>query len=136
MSVYQLYGFAAAATDAVASVDIQFNGEIVGWALYGLGSFNAADDRFGVELSFLSSNCYQSNDARGVIAYGHTKMGLLTSGGVPCSFNLTMSGLAIPVVAGERIYLHIPEYSSAGTVNAKAIMYVLDSSDVNLRRRR
>lgn len=136
MSIYQLYGTAAAAADGVASVDIQFDGEIVAMILHIRGTFDATGDACGMEVSFLSSSMMDKNDARGVIGSLSAKAAVVTSGGLSASENLAISGLRIPVIAGERLYVHVGEYSSAGTVAVRAQLFVLDNTDVNLRRRR
>lgn len=137
MSIYQLYGTATSATDAVASLDVQFDGHIIAWSLSVNGSgVNAADEAVACEVSFLSTNMFNSNDARGVIASTQFRYGFTTSGAANASENTTLSGLTIPVVAGERIYLHIPDCSSTVTARCRAILYVADQADSNLRRRR
>lgn len=134
MSIYQLYGTAAASADSIANLDIQFTGEIVAWQMTAAGaSMATADDAFGVECSFLSSSMFASNDARGVICRVQNQIG---AAGGQSEVHESLSGLAIPVVAGERVHLHAAVSGGTGTVAAFVLLYVLDSQDPNLRRRR
>ena len=136
MSIYQLYGSVSAAADGVARIDVQFQGEIVGYSLEVEGNLNGDQDRVAAEVSFLSASMMTSNDARGVIASIQGRISLITSGMAAAAFSKTLSGLYIPVVAGERIYLHVPVMVGINTAVARCHLYVLDSSNPNLRRRR
>lgn len=136
MSIYHLYGSASADTEGLASCDVQFDGEIVAVHFAVAAQFNAHADQFAVEVSFISSTTLAKNDARGVIYGIRGKAGLLTSGGFVSHINEGLSGLQIPVVAGERVYMHVSEYVAAQPVECSCFLYVRDSADVNLRRRR
>lgn len=136
MSVYQLYGSGAASADGVASLDIQFDGDIVAWhASAQQSAADALSDGYAWQASFISTSMFASNDARGVIGNVNSRLGLLTSGGGNMATNTGMSGLNVPVVAGERIYLHL-SVLGGGSSACTWLLYVLDSADVNIRRRR
>jgi len=136
MSVYKLHGIVGANTDSLANLDIQFDGIIVGWFATCNGlSADALNDGFKCEVSFLSSNTFTSNDARGTIMQVQGGQAFLTQGGAGVFINRGMSGLSIPVTAGERIHMHV---NISGGINCDftVILYVEDTADVNLRRRR
>lgn len=135
MSIYKLYGTNSGSGDAVASLDIQFDGEIVGYSMFGHGDDLLSDEVSSAEVSFLSTSSFTSNDARGVIACHGIKHTFTTSGAGTQSYNVAQSGLSIPVVAGERMYLHLNGVA-AKTHTASCILYVADQADVNIRRRR
>lgn len=137
MSIYQLYGTTGAVADGLSSLDVQFDGDIVAYYVSLETDANAHSDKAELEVSFLSSSMHTNNDARGVIAAIGMRFSALTSGSINSWATATLSGIQVPVVAGERIYLHVPMFSGSLTVaNAKAILYVSDTANVNLRRRR
>jgi len=137
MSVYKLFGSAGSDTDGLAQLDVQFDGHIVAW--YITATAAAADglgDGFEIEVSFLSGSMFVNNDARGIIAMASAIQNFLTTGGAGLYVNTGMSGLSIPVNAGERIFMHYNGISAPGATLCHAILYVEDSSDPLLRRRR
>lgn len=136
MSIYKLYASQTGDSDAVAQLDVQFDGTIVAWSMSARCSGMGTDgDNYNVEVSFLSANMIASNDARGVIAVGRKQLSLTTSGAYDASLNQSLAGLRIPVVAGERIYMHYTGTAGNACV-MDCILYVEDSANVNLRRRR
>jgi len=136
MSVYKIYGSGTGgAQDSIASLDIQFDGEIV--ACYGnmISDADADDDTSSAEVSFLSTSSFAVNDARGSIMMIRNKVSLLTSGVYPNQTNVSVGGILIPISRGERIHLHINGTGST-VVTAHFYLYVNDRSDPRLRRRR
>ena len=102
-------GTVSVVTNDVAAIDIPEDGEILAI----LGTLNAtgmADaDRASVELSFLSTNQIQVNDARGSILEVTIRSVISTNGGLVTAESVALSftpGSGIPVNAGERIHLH------------------------------
>ena len=137
MSIYQLYGTASSDTDSVANLDIQFPGHIVAYSCHlNAVGMDALNDGAGMEVSFLSSNCFTTNDCRGTIGRATLLAGVLTSGGFPASTDSNLAGLSIPVAAGERVHLHIDLQGGTTSATAYAILYIADQTDPNLRRRR
>jgi len=137
VSVYKLHGVASADTDGLAQLDVQFDGRIVAWMIMATAlSADAIADGFEIEISFLSGSMFTNNDARGVIAMAAWQQQFLTTGGGPSSVNSHLSGLQIPVSAGERVYLHLNAAGSPGNVAISCLLYVEDDSDPLLRRRR
>jgi len=136
MSVYNLYGTVSAATDDIAQLDVQFDGHIIAYMINAYTRVaDALGDGFGVELSFLSGSMFVNNDARGVIAHGWWMQNFLTTGGSASALNTGLSGLSIPVNAGERIHMHAHIQGSILCV-FNATLYVEDGADPLLRRRR
>lgn len=135
MSVYKLYAAGSGGTENnAASLDVQFEGKITAILMSSYGDFDAADESLSVEVSFLSTATFTSNDARGSLAMNTMSTGVVTSG-ANNGGRIAVSGINIPVNAGERLHLHIS--STAGVVSQnQAYIYVDDGSDPNLRRRR
>ena len=134
MSIYQLFATGSTSADSVASLDIQFPGHIIGFSFSGNGaSMATADDSYTFEASFLSSNCFISNDCRGVI--GRVDCRVSGTSGQADAKN-SLSGLSIPVSAGERVHLHRSIGGGTGATVMSCILYVEDAADPTLRRRR
>jgi hypothetical protein len=135
MSVYKLNCDISGGTqNAINQLDVQFDGTIVAVNQNLTVDLDADQEFAHGEVSFLSTNTIYSNDARGTIAEMAAQLNLTTSGGA-AGFNHHLSGLSIPVSAGERIFGHV--ISTAGVTGTyNAILYVDDRADVNLRRRR
>ncbi len=136
MSVYKLYNNFAASADAGASLDIMFDGEIVAidWAVR--ADLDANGEEYCCEVSFLSSNTFASNDSRGSISIVCEQVAGAEAAGFAISgINKSVTGIRIPVSAGERIYLHSLQ-STTGQVTPTVYLHVDDRSDPRLRRRR
>jgi len=134
VSVYKLFAAGAGGTeDNAAALDIQFDGKITALAMVSFGDFDAADETLSVEVSFLSSATFNTNDSRGSLLMNRSKLGIVTSGSNPVQM-ISVSGVDIPVNQGERIHLHIS--STAGVVSSNsAYIYVTDGQDAIRRRR-
>jgi len=133
MATYKLGVLQSVAVgDGVAALDIQFDGRItaIDWSMD--ADIDAADETTNAEVSFLSVNTIGSNDARGSISACKAAISLITSESGLTSVNKTISGLSIPVAAGERIFLH----TTGSIVGIEVYLYVEDDSDTRLRRRR
>jgi len=133
MSVYKLGVLQSQAVgDDVASLDVQFDGHItaIDWSMD--ADIDAADETTNAEVSFLSVNTIGANDARGSISACKAAISLVTAESGLTSVNKTISGLRIPVNQGERIHLH----TTGSIVGIEVYLYVEDSSDPRLRRRR
>ena len=140
MDVYKLYGTGTTSASAVASLDIRRDGFIV--AVLGTLTITAADalnDGFTVEASFASTSGIGSNDTSASFFAMTQAQGFLTSGGGPAGVNLSVSGLAVPVRAGERLYLHAQLTGNAGPSHFTSIyLFVMEAAgpgraDVRLR---
>lgn len=136
MSVYKLQAAGSGGTEnSLASLDVQFDGDIVGMFGTMMADLDADAELIQAELSFMSSNTVGSNDARGSLLLLQGRMSLTTSGVALLAVNDGISGLAIPVAAGERLHLHV--VSTAGVSSAVTFyVYVADGAPSDLRRRR
>lgn len=133
MSVYKLaIPGGTAAADAVASLDIQFDGtlRLVDWAFE--PDLDTADDAGRAEVSFLSVSSFGSNDARGSISSVVARLTLLTAESGMIAVNKAVGPLNIPVRAGERLYLHTGGVAS----RVDCYLHVDDRVNPDLRRRR
>lgn len=118
LTIIQMYANTIVSADAIASVDIPEDGAIVAvdWSLIKASTATwVDDDSMLVQLSFISTSQFTTNDARGSISVCGMSIGTLTtSGNAPvvaqkfCAFpeDLDVSG-------GERIYLHALEAGAA-----------------------
>lgn len=133
MSVYKLYGAGSGGTEnSIASLDVQFDGTIV--AIHGSMQMDLDADGEAVnyEVSFLSSNTVAVNDSRGSLMIMNGITSAATGLG---SRQSSVSGLSIPVAAGERIHMHVTSTAGVGST-AHFYLYVNDDAPAALRRRR
>jgi len=136
MSIYQLYAGSTGPSVDAASFDVQFDGAILAYDIWVAPQGVATDaDYAGVEISFLSSSSLTVNDARGVIASIYDSVVLNAAGQSYAAMRCCLSGLMIPVTAGERIHMHISQ-SAGNSLLASSRLYVEDAQDPRLRRRR
>jgi len=137
MSVYKLRIPGTGGTeDSLASLDVQFDGEIVAIAGTMDADLDADAESCACEVSFLSSNSIATNDARGSLFMMRIRLSETTAAsGNVSAVSHSVSNLAIPVSAGERIHGHM--LSTAAVVcTAHVYIYVNDGSPAELRRRR
>ena len=136
--IYKLNGpqSSGAVTDGIATLDIQEDGFITAVMLNihadGMDAFN---DRLQGEVSFMSSNTFDVNDTRGSICMHSLSQQLLTSGGGIGASSIAVSGLQIPVDAGERVHLH-GKSEGGSQAHITCYLYVEDSQDSKQRPKR
>lgn len=125
MTIYKLY--ADGAGDSVASLDIQIDGIITSMMMTTVPlGVNVLDEGVQAEVSFLSSNTFTTNDARGSLMMLNSCLGAITTGGCNTAMNCAISSLEIPVSAGERIHLHILDIGTVTDRATHCYLYVLD----------
>lgn len=134
MSVYTLRNNFTASADGGASLDVQFDGVITCLDWHVLADLDADGEIAAVEVSFLSSNTLGVNDARGSLSAIRMRAAG-TPGFAVAAVNKAVSGIRVPVSAGERIYLHALLTGTAD-VTAGVHIHVDDAADPRLRRRR
>lgn len=135
MTIYKLFG--STGGDSIASLDIQMDGEIKSIHMTcRANGVNAADEGMVAEISFLSTNTFGANDARGSLMMIQTNVGLLTSGMGPSAINASISSLEIPVAAGERVHMHISDFGTLTGRDAHAYLYVQDKGIARIPGRR
>ena len=137
MSIYQIYGSSTGDAEAAANLDVQFDGQIIAWDLWATINGAGGDGNYHhVEVSFLSSDMSNKNDARGVICSVRDTVSVLDATGAQFAATRSqLSGLFIPVVAGERLYMHLGA-TAGNVITASCRLYVDDASNPQLRRRR
>jgi len=135
--IYKFYGTATTSTDAVATIDIQFDGVIEGALLTIQASgADALNDGGDVEISFASTSGFVANDTRASIAGLTVRQGFLTSGGSMVGDTVFLSlGKGIPVSAGERMYMHLG-VTGTTTVAARCWLYTATQGGDRAARRR
>jgi len=136
MTVYKIASATTGGAEvALAQLDIQFDGEII--AVWGTltADLDADQELIRAEVSFLASNTIGLNDARGSILEIGMQQGFTTSGSHVGAVNAGLSGLMIPVMAGERVFLHAQATAGIAGI-ATFYLYTRDTGRPRLRRRR
>lgn len=134
MDVYKLYATGTADTDAAASLDIQVDGHIVAASLdVWVTGADALNDGARAEVSFASTSAFGSNDTKASILHAASMQGFLTSGGGPVQSRSFITGVAIEVAAGERMYLHV-DVTGTMVFFAQAYLYVMAAARGGGRR--
>lgn len=120
--VYKLYCAVSADTNAAAQVTIQRSGRIVAISL-GCALDSVTDNSSAaVELSFSSSAQAATNDTVGPVAMVRPWNNFTTSGNTcPSVDRSNLSGLNIPVSAGDRLYINV---DGSGTYTAYVDCFV------------
>lgn len=133
MSIYKLFAAGTGGTEnALAQLDIQFNGSIVGLAMSLVADLDTDLEKCKSEMSFISTNSLTSTDTRGslltVAAFASVSFGITQS-------NIALGALNIPVSAGERVWLHT-EATAGVASDCTGYIYVDDGSAAVAQRRR
>lgn len=118
-----------------ASIDIPSNARITGLSFHMEAGLNAADEFSNAELSFISTNQINTNDARGIIASGRCRMGLLgASGGGITQVNF-FTPMDIEVSGGERLHGHLKATAGVTTL-VTVLLHLADLTGVRRAARR
>lgn len=137
-SVIQMYGTASADSDSVAQIDVPEDAHLH-FALLNIRSPSGMTSAkyAQMEVSFLSSSQFSTNDARGIIGRCQISGGTVTTSG-----QVSADGQAhlhfpkgISVVAGERIHLHI-ETSDTVLITCHALLVFKFKGGIRQGRRR
>ena len=124
IKVYKMFNATAVGGDAVASYDVQEDGDICSILLdISVTGADALNDGVRSELSFSSVSGFLSNDTRASLIGAAAYQGFLTSGGGQVGKNtfITFAPFGIPVAAGERLYLHT---AVTGTITLAVSVWV------------
>lgn len=131
-------GTANATSNAVAAIDIPQDGDIVGFDGVLEAPSMADDTRIRCSLSFLSTNQFDSNDARGTIAEWRSMVAVVTSGGGNVTsqkwINLQPDGISVS--GGERLYVHTDSSAANATPRFNIVIYLRVKSTTRRSRRR
>ena len=137
--IYKLFAAVpnAATTNSIATLDIQEDGFIIAVSIYiDPSTLDAVDDEIRGEVSFMSSNTFAVNDTRGSIFQHGVSQQFLTSGGGMGGLTSSLSGLLVPVEAGERVHLHSLSVAGGSGSSMTCYLYVEDSQDTKQRPKR
>jgi len=136
MSIYKLFGSATGGSESsVANLDIQFDGVITAMHACMFADFDVDGESATAEASFLSTSTIANNDARGSLLTIQGSNAQAAAGTAVVAINSGVSGVNIPVTAGERVHLHF-ENTAGVTGQAHFYFYVDDGAATGLRRRR
>lgn len=107
----KLYGSGVASANAVAQITVPRNCQItsIKWSASGLAAA-AIDGRLAYELSTVSVGQFATNDAQNVIS--QTILATTVASSATHSEDVHV-GLAIPLAANDRLYLHAQVTGSA-----------------------
>lgn len=142
MSIIKMAGTVTGTTFASVAVDIPAKGvirSITLGAVFADGSPVTAEG-LTVELSFLSTPQFTTNDARGSLCQVaqipvFVDAARIAMSGTPIC---VLTPIAIDVAAGERIYMHMVGGGASVVVTAVAYLFIDDGIDVaraQVRRR-
>ena len=116
-TVIQLYAGATPA-DAMASIDVPADGNLVGIDWTVIVAASGADFSNAFQVSFGSTSSFTSNDGRAAISVIRIATDLTTSGAAVVSASKYVRLPDLPVGMGERIYLHGAGTAIVQTANA------------------
>ena len=140
MFVLKLVATSSSAAVVSVEVDIPENGLLEAFHLathYAANATPASGDNAKAELSFLSAPTFSTHGARGSLGQVEAVNALaLASSALNTSIpSMTLSGLSIPVSAGERLFLHIQNFQADITSDAWAYVYIKGRGGSRARRR-
>jgi len=118
--------------NAVASIDIPFDGQITGVDWDARADLDADTEQFNAELSFVATSQLGSNDVRGRVSSIAAMCSLTTSGAPVVSIDKFVGPMELPVQGGERLYIHIS--ATSGLVSEVRCNVHLDSRTAPRRR--
>lgn len=119
--VIKLYATASADTDAAVYCVIPNNGIVTGVAWHALATSAAATSSAKWELSFTPARQTTVNDATGPFSMCNIGHIFATSGLAQATENVQELGLALPVVAGDRLFLNV---EVTGTITSEVNVFV------------
>ena len=127
LQILQLTGTGAAnaTTDGVAALDIPEDGLIMGvdWDIWAEAEAATAV-LLKAQLSFLATNQFDTNDARGPISNIYMKRVITTSGASMASTSKWVSmPTPLQVAGGERIFVHTDSSAATWTVGFAALVH-------------
>lgn len=106
-SIIQMHsGGSDIANSAAVTLDVPMNGRLIGLSWAFSADLDADADYAYAQLSFLAASLLTTNDARGVIDTKRINHHVVTSGSVVATWNGYVQLPDVPVMQGERIYLH------------------------------
>ena len=119
---------------ALASIDVPNPGHLIGIQWAGNWDLDADTESVVAQLSFRSTIA-AANDDRGVISEIRGQLNLTTSGGSFGSINVYASLPDLPVMGGERIYIHSSNGAGVTGTIVALLHFDFDMDKVSMRRR-
>jgi len=135
-SIIKIYAAASGgAQEAAAQLEVPMPGAIIGvqWAIR--GNLAGTDHFLDAQLSFRSASSFSTNDDRGVVSEGRLQHDLTTSGSFEGMVNIYVSLPDLPVMGGERLYLHLNSTASFSGAVSGLIHFSFDLDKISTRRR-
>jgi hypothetical protein len=122
------------AQDAVASIDVPMPGHMIGvdWSFY---ASLATDFVLAAQLSFRGSGAFVTNDDRGIVTEIRNALEITTTGSLQAAWNRYVPIPDIPVMGGERLFLHLTGTAAVASVIVALIHFDFDLDKVSMRRR-
>lgn len=119
----RIYGSSTATTNDLAHIDVGYRCRLVGYllSLTSLAIINT--DSVRMQLSVSSVGALTTNDPQGVLAELSNNYFVTTSGGGNMAVISTLSGLAIVLPAGTRVYIHTLQVGTSACA-CVAILYL------------
>jgi len=118
--------------NALASIDIPFDGVITGVDWDCRADLDADTEQFNAELSFIATSQLALNDVRGRVSSVAAQISLTTSGAPVVSIAKWVGPMDLPVQGGERLYIHV--VTTAGATSEVRCNVHVDSRTPPRRR--
>ncbi len=135
-SIIKMFGVGTGGAEAaIAQIDVPSPGDIIGlqWAIR--GSLAGADHFVDVQLSFRSTASFATNDDRGIISEVRVQNDLTTSGVALVEVNNYIQIPEVPIMGGERLYLHISATAAFAANVTCLVHFSFDMDKISVRRR-
>lgn len=134
-TVIKMYGaVSGGAQPALAQIDVPAPGNIVGveWAIRAV---LATDFFVDAQLSFRSAASLATNDDRGIISEARLFYEITTTGSGQIHVNKYVQIPEVPVMGGERLYLHTDATAAVTGNVAVLVHFSFDLDKISMRRR-
>lgn len=135
-TIIKMFGTVAGGTqDALATIDVPMPGHLVGVLWSGNPDLPGVDFSINAQVSFRSVGALQTNDDRGIVSEFRSGSDLTTSGDAPTGVNYYHPLPDVPVMGGERLYLHTSSTASTAGQLAALLSFDFDLDKISVRRR-
>lgn len=134
-TVITMYGaIAGGAENAIAQIDVPMPGHLIG-VDWDFDATLATDFVSHAQLSFRSAGSFFTNDDRGIISSVSLRYEITTTGSGLVSTEKYVQLPDVPVMGGERLYLHANSTAAVAGNCAVMIHFDFDLDKVSMRRR-
>lgn len=121
MRIYTLYKAFTATADAAVNVQVQQNGTIRQIQIITDPDLDSDGERYTIELGLATTMQGRTHDSVGALAITSESFSAVGAAGGSAAGKDTITPCAVPVKAGDKIYLH---GLLTGTVDVKATVLV------------